>query len=239
MVAINTLSSMLKRDLAKINMNQGQLAKALSIGASPMSSQGISLWKIRERVPKGRLPRLREVLGLGSEIAKADDVLLCGIESDGQRSFPRVYQRQPVPMQPIIATTFMSLENDPFGFEANFLTESLPESLRKYTGRVDGIGPLIAYKPTYRSDHVIAMVQKWDAPTDNCLLNLMVLGRAYPGTEMVLILVNPENRRCKPKTNMDTVLLGIRLEMVKSEAEVADCLVCLERWFGKSKAPDC
>lgn len=225
----NALKGMIDRDLSRAQMTQGQLAAALSVNATPLTGQAISLWKMRGRMPRRRLPRLREVLGPHSEIAKTPDDLLCGFGPHDrvQDVFPSL-AAEPVRMATVLPD---AMDDAHASTESNFLAEFLPESLRIHTGRVDRLGPLIVYRPTYRSERLIAMVQRSDVPIDSAAFTLMVLGRVYANMPLFLILIQPEGSADPVKARIETSFLGLGFEVVKSESAAAECLATLEKRF--------
>lgn len=216
----NEVASMLQRDMRLARLNQGQLATALSLDATPITPQAISIWQTRGRIPKGRLARLREVLGAESEIARASDAELC----DGSAPV-RTYLRKAVeaPQARVPARPAAEVVTDPLG-----LRELLPEPMQASVGHQVNFGKGVAFVLSYLSEKVLAMVLTPDDPSGEVLSDLAALAALYPAAQPVLILVQPVGFTTHPKPRFIAGQLNIAFEVVRTPAEAAELLISLE-----------
>lgn len=219
----NQVAGMLKRDLKQARLTQGELAAALSLDAAPITPQAISIWQTRGRIPKGRVARLREVLGAESEIAKASDDVLCGADSDGSAPV-RTYQRRPVEVPQARTTPALAPAADPMG-----LRPLLPAHMHDAVGHLVNFGRGVDFVLTYTSERVLAVVQGAEEPTGEALSDLATLATHYPGARALLVLVQPEGLTAHPRARFKAAQLGIDFEVVRAPAEAAALLVSLER----------
>lgn len=94
----NPVAQALERDLARLGMQQQELAARLAEDGGPhISNSAISAWKTRGVIPSGRLRGLLRIFGPDSELAKLaadDEAALIGRPSlRGQASNPPEFRR--------------------------------------------------------------------------------------------------------------------------------------------------
>lgn len=66
------IASLLEADLTRIGLTQRALLLRLTAdGEKQLTEQALSSWKLRNKIPKTRLPGLLDILGPLSELAKA------------------------------------------------------------------------------------------------------------------------------------------------------------------------
>ena len=252
-----SFGDMLKRDLTRVGMTQAELALRLALdGEARITEQAISQWKTRGHPPRGRLTRLREVLGPDSEIARATIEDLYGHMDEAPRPYfrrgrlamanreeaemERDEMQAPAPERQVERKPHLANRNTDLDVRA-----LLPADMQRFVDRIASIGT-VEYRLSYMSPLVMAdvvVVPDRETPvsymvTAPGVLKFAVLRDVFRTAKLKtfgLILVYSWGRT-SPALDRDRFaahILGVKFVIVNTTEDAASTLVDWEAERGR------